>query len=77
MAPEFPEPNIMEFRPPILSVIRFIIYWPRAMMRTTGSTQLSKMLIMGEVCSMISLVNFAPESYRRCVRSGSFIRPVL
>ena len=62
MALLFPMPNIMELGPPAFFIIRLVRYWPRTMKMITGRTQLSRMEMMGEVCSMISPVNLAPES---------------
>lgn len=69
-------PNIIELGPPIFSMSFLFIKLPSAVKRTMGSTNQSKKLRMGEVCSTISLENAAPASYRRSVRLGSFIRPV-
>lgn len=70
--------NIMEFGPP---PARFMSWratsYPMPRKTSTGSTKDSRKLASGEAYSMISLVNSAPESYSRWVRSGSSIRPVL
>ena len=42
-----------------------------------GAIQLTKKLSSGDISSMISLENCAPEAYSRSVRLGSSIRPVL
>ena len=41
-----------------------------------GSTHVMKKSTSGEVCSLMSCVNFAPESCSRSASVGSFMMPV-
>ena len=67
--------NIREFGPPF--IIFLLITSPIQTKISIGSTHVSTKLRSGEACSTISLENSAPALYRRSVRSGSSIRPVL
>ena len=73
---DFPMPKIMEF-PPFLPIIFLDIYCPSATNRKIGKIHVKSTLTSGDICCTISLENFAPESYSRCVLSGSSIKPVL
>ena len=56
----------------------FLFIWlPMKLNSRMGRANQIKKLNTGEPCSTISLENCAPASYRRSVRLGSFIRPVL
>ena len=48
------------------------MYCPMPMKMTIGSTQVSRKLSSGDICSMISPENCAPESASRWVRSGYY-----
>ena len=70
-------PKLMALGPPARCISFLDIHWPRIMKMTMGSTQLTKKAMMGLACWRISPENWAPESSRRWVRSGSGIMPVL
>ena len=73
-----PMPNIMLPAPPPAFSTSFLLkYWPRPIIRISGSAHESRNDNIGDICSTISLENFAPDSYSRCVRPSSSIRPVL
>ena len=48
---DLPAPNIMEFGPPIFFIICLVNICPRPTKITMGSTQLSKKLSTGDICS--------------------------
>ena len=70
-------PNIIEPPPPpAFSMSLRLKYWPMAKKMMIGSTQVMKKSKSGEFCSLMSCVNFAPESCRRSASDGSLMMPV-
>ena len=71
---DLPIPNIMEpAPPPDLSIRLFCIRLPSHMKSKIGKIHVNRKLASGDMVSLISPENLAPDSDSRSISSGSFI----